>query len=38
MGLTMLVGIVPDISLDSLLKLIVNLLEVSSSMTEQVGL
>lgn len=37
LGLTMLVGAVPNIALDSLLKLIVDLLEVSSSMKGQVG-
>ncbi|CAI9104153.1 OLC1v1002776C1 [Oldenlandia corymbosa var. corymbosa] len=35
LGLTMLVGAVPSIKVDSLLKLIVNLLEVSSSMKGQ---
>lgn len=35
LGLTMLVGAVPDIALSSLLKLIVDLLEVSSSMKGQ---
>lgn len=37
LGLTMLVGTVPSIKLDSLLKLIINLLEVLSSMKGQVG-
>ena len=37
LGLTLLVGAVPDIALSSLLKLIVDLLEVSSSMKGQVG-
>ncbi|KAL2254491.1 UNVERIFIED_CONTAM: Myb-binding protein 1A-like protein [Sesamum indicum] len=35
LGLTILVGTVPSIKLDSLLKLIINLLEVSSSMKGQ---
>ena len=37
LGLTMLVGAVPSIAIDSLLKLLVDLLEVSSSMKGQVG-
>ncbi len=38
LGLTILVGTIHSITLDSLLKLIVDLLEVSSSMKGQVGL
>lgn len=37
LGLTLLVGVVPQIKMDSLLKLIVNLLETNSSMKGQVG-
>lgn len=37
LGLTMLVGMVPSIKLESLLKLITTLLEVSSSMKGQVS-
>lgn len=37
LGLTLLVGVVPKIKVDSLLKLIVNLLETNSSMKGQVG-
>lgn len=38
LGLTILVGTIHSIKLDSLLKLIVDLLDVSSSMKGQVGL
>lgn len=37
LGLTILVGTVPSIRLESLLKLITTLLEVTSSMKGQVG-
>lgn len=37
LGLSLLVGAVPNIKVDPLLKLIVNLLEITSSMKGQVG-
>lgn len=37
LGLTVSIGVIPSINVDSLLKLIVDLLEVNSSMKGQVG-
>lgn len=37
LGLTVLIGVIPSIKVDSLLKLVVDLLEVNSSMKGQVG-